>query len=155
MEKTLKGATAFLFDCLATFCIAIILVSTFFSLLFPIFPFFPFLPYPVHQKDAEALLSLLSTQLLRLRCSNCAVSGFWSSPTSKASAAACPQGRSTGALSFLCLALTLKLIPALNLFCFPIHKLNYYPEMLWRLMNAWKAHCRWKKYSAASSSLYV
>lgn len=50
--EILKGATTFLFDCLATFYIAIILASIFFG-SFSIFPFPPF-----HQKDAEALFSI-------------------------------------------------------------------------------------------------
>lgn len=153
--KTLKGATAFLFDCLATFYITIILVSIF--LLF--FSYFSFSPlYHTHiTKGCRSFVFhfLPSCWGWDAAMMLCQVSA----------AAPCPRlhllhvhkEETLGALSlsFLCLALTWKWIPALNLFCFPIHKLNCYPEMLWGLMNAWKAHCRWKKYSAASSNHYV
>lgn len=153
MEKTFKGATAFLFDCLAIFCAAIILASMFFLCPFiSCFSFFIPSPYPVDQEDFHFPPSCWGWDAAMMLCQISA-------------AAPCPRlqllhlhkEETLGALSppFLCLALTLRWIPALNLFCFPIHKLNCYPEMLWGLMNAWKAHCRWKKYSAASSNHYV
>lgn len=97
MEKTLKGSSAFFFDCSAIFCLAFALASMFF--LCPFFPpVFPFLPLHHTQitRRMQRLCFPFSTQLLWLRCSNDAVPDFCSSPMSKASAAASPQGRNTG-----------------------------------------------------------